>query len=36
MTTHILIFGLFSFALGLQTRHTLPNYLAIVGVFFVF
>jgi len=33
---NILIFGLLSFALGLQPRRTLPSYLAIVGVFFVF
>jgi ABC-2 type transport system permease protein len=33
---NILIFGLLSFALGLKTRRTLPSYLAIVGVFFVF
>lgn len=33
---NILIFGLFSFALGLLTRRTLPSYLAIVGLSFAY
>ncbi|QKD81485.1 hypothetical protein HPC62_04170 [Thermoleptolyngbya sichuanensis A183] len=33
---NILIFGLFSFALGLLTRRTLTSYLSIVGLYFAY